>query len=280
MQKANQNTTIQNTLKELGLGENEALLYEVLLKTPDATIPQLRQQTNFSRTMLYYVLDNLIASDLATEKKPGAGDKSKKTMYNAAPPEKLEDFVADQEKEIQRQKAMLGDVLGDLKSSYRLAHHKPGVKFYEGPEGIKEVTFDSLKAKGEIYTFIDMEALVKYGGEMNKKYVEKRIELGIHKKQISLDTPFTRERYKNLPPSSRLLEVRLIPQALNPFKTGMQIYNDTISYSTLAEEQQIGVIIEDKNIAQMQRSLFEYIWNSLPPMRPSPAAPAKVPEPS
>lgn len=253
--------TIVRTLTDLGLSQNEAILYEILLKNPGATIPLLQQKSPFSRTMLYYILDILEGYGLITHKKAG-----KKTTYSVEPPQKLQDFVKDQEEELKRHKTLLTDVMADLTSAYNLAHNKPGVRFFEGPEGIKEVTLDSLKATGTIYTFIDMEAIEKYGKKMNAEYVAERIKLGIPKKQISLDTPYTRERYKQLPPLSRLLEVRLIPQALHPFKSGMQIYNDTISYSTLTDEAQIGVIIVDKNIANMHRSLFEYMWNSLPPL--------------
>ena len=258
-------TTITRTLVDLGLSENEAALYEILLKNPEATIPLLQQKSPFSRTMLYYILESLEGYGLVSDKKEG-----KKTVYAVEPPQKLQDFVKDQEEELKRHKTLLTDVMADLTSAYNLAHNKPGVRFFEGPEGIKEVTFDSLKATGTIYTFIDMEGIEKYAKKMNADYVAERIKRGIPKKQISLDTPYTRERYKQMPPPSRLLEVRLIPQALNPFKSGMQIYNDTISYSTLTDEAQIGVIIVDKNIANMHRSLFEYIWNSLTPLQQAP----------
>lgn len=256
------NNNIETTLTELGLGQNEAKLYEILLNLPDATIPALQAKSLFSRTMLYHILENLAGYELVETK-----EINKKTVYNAVHPEKLEGFIADQEKALHRQKEQLQTILGDLRSTYNLAHNKPGVKFFEGPNGIKETTFDSLKAKGEIYTFLDVEATQKYAGEMNKKYVAERIKLGIHKKQIALDTPFTRARYKTLPPTDRLLEVRLMPATKNPFQTGMQIYNDTVSFTTFTADKQIGVIVEDASIAQMQRALFEYIWNSLPALQ-------------
>ena len=262
MSETTQNSTILTTLTDLGLGENEAKIYEILLSNPDATIPILRQKSPFSRTMLYYILDSLKQYDLLETKEIG-----KKTVYNAAPPEKLEELFDDQQKELHRQKEQLKTVLGDLRSMYNLSHNKPGVRFFEGPEGTKEVTFDSLKATGMIYTFLDIEAIQKYAPEVNKEYVKERVKRGIFKKQICLDTPFARERYRGLPPKDRLLEVRLIKREASPFKTGLQIYNDTISYSTLTADKQIGVIIVDENIAQMQRSLFEYIWETLPPLQ-------------
>jgi sugar-specific transcriptional regulator TrmB len=212
--------------------------------------------------MVYYVLGRLESLGLViADDAPG-----RKTIFHAEGPEKLEALLEEREKEIARQKETLRAAIGDLRSVYNLAHNKPGVRFFEGPEGIREVTFDSLKAEGEIYTFADMEAVETYAKTMNADYVKERLKKKISKKLMVLDTPYTRERYRAAPPSAKLLEVRLLPPALSPFQTGMQIYNNTISYSTLTAEKQIGVIIADEQIARMHRSLFDYIWGTLPPL--------------
>lgn len=259
------NSSITQTLVDLGLAENDARLYEILLANPDATITVLKQKSPFSRTMLYYILESLEGFELVEKKEvsPVQDGHGKKTVYNAAPPEKLEEFISEQERELDRQKSMLKKVVGDLGSVYRLAHGKPGVRFFEGPDGIKEVTFDSLNAAGEIYTFADTEAVEKFAKEMNASYSKQRLAKKIAKKIIALDTPFAREHYQNI--SSSLTQIRFISAKLNPFQTGMQIYNNRISYATLTDKKMIGVIIEDANIAQMHRSLFEFIWNGLPP---------------
>lgn len=246
------------TLTELGLAENEAKLYDTLLKTTDATIPSLLKTTPFSRTLLYYLLGNLEGYGLITSEKKGS-----KTHYNAEPPEKLADMIQDREKEFAKQKDLLKNVMGDLYSAYRLAHNKPGVKFFEGDSGIREVTLDSLNATETIYTFADAEAIEKYGKTINQEYVQARLKKGIAKKIIALDTAFSREHYKNS--ISPLTEVRLIKANIAPFKTGMQVYNSTVSYSTLREDLKIAIIIVDPSIAQMQRSIFEYVWNTLSP---------------
>lgn len=251
------NSSITQSLIDLGLGENDAKMYEILLANPDATIPFLKQKSPFSRTMLYYILESLEGYELLEKKETG-----KKTVYNAAPPEKLEEFIRDQEKELQRQKSMLKEVIVDLGSMYRLAHNKPGVRFYEGIDGVHEVTFDSLKATSTIYTFADTIAMEKYMGEINREYVKQRILKKIPKKIIAVDVPFVREHYRNINPE--FTEVKLMPGNSLPFKTGTQIYNNTVSYSTLTDKKMIGVIIEDENISQMHRSVFEYVWNSLP----------------
>lgn len=253
------NTTIVNSLKELGMGENEAFLYEVLLKIPEATIPILRKNTPFSRTMLYYVLDNLLNLGLIQEKKQGS-----KTIYIAEHPSKLQEFVSQQQQELNRQKRMLEEVLPDLSSYYRLGHNRPGVRFFEGKEGFKEALLDSLSATETIYTYANVEEIIKYADDVNKDYVKKRQAKGLSKKLLVEDTPNTRSY---LAKQKELTDYRFLPKQLKPFKTGMQIYNNKISYMTIRPENIIAVIVEDPDIYQMHRNLFEYLWNISGPIK-------------
>lgn len=249
-------------LISLGLGQNEAILYEILLNNPNATSPLLRRLfPSSSRTSLYYVLANLEQYGLLTTTKQG-----KRITYQAAEPYKLKSFLTEQEKELERQKETIDSVVSDLNSVYRLATSKPGIKYFEGIEGNKEVLFDSLKATSEIYTFADTEAIEKFGKDTNAEYVKERLSKKIYKKIIAIDSTFSRSHYRNS--NGEYTEVRLIQGSVHPFQLGTQIYNNTVSFTTLNEKKMIGVIIEDENIAQFHRSLFEYVWNSLPKFTP------------
>lgn len=259
------NQSVITTLTELGLGQNEAILYEILLKNPDANIPLLRKNSQFTRTMLYYVLNNLISLELAKSSKIG-----KKTAYNAAPPEKLEDFVHNQEKELERQKSLLKGVISELGSTYRLAHNKPGIRFFEGPAGIKEILDDSLTSKTIIYTYADIEAIVKHIDAINKNYVAKRDKLGIKKRAILTDSPFARNYLKDY--YRDVTDIKFIKGDFVPFSNVMQIYDNKISYLTLEEDKIIGVIIQDDIIYRMHKALFEFTWAKLPATTPNQTA--------
>ncbi len=256
---------IAKSLEELGLAKNEAILYDILLQTTDATIPYLVKNSPFSRTMLYYVLEALENYGLVTAAKNGS-----KTAYNAEPPEKIAEMVANREKDFQKQKDLLKGVMGDLYSTYRLAHNKPGVKFYEGEAGFKEITYDSLNATETVYTFADTEGIEKFVKNLNTDYVAERKKRNIKKHIIALDTPFARAHYQNT--NDELTEVRLMDKKIPAFQTGTHIYNDTVSFITLRADSKIGIIIKDPSIAKMHRSLFEFIWSTLPELKkPEPA---------
>ncbi len=95
MQRKIQKNNIVSVLEKLGLGENEALLYSIMLRHPKSTVQELATRSPFPRTMLYYVLNQLIQEGLVSTSK----DKWR-TLYIAENPERLYELLARKEKEI------------------------------------------------------------------------------------------------------------------------------------------------------------------------------------
>ena len=56
-----------------------------------------------------------------------------------------------------------------------------------------------------------------------------------------------------------LRELRFLPDNFK-LNTIMHIYSNKVTILTLNKEQLIGIIIENKEIAQMQKSIFEMMW--------------------
>ena len=175
--------------------------------------------------------------------------------------EEKEKNLENQKKELEKDKEILERSLPDLISAYNLSYHKPGVRYYEGVDGIKEVLFDTLNSKTEIYTFVDVESVEKNLKEINAEYAKKRERLGIKKKIITADTDENRKFFMNY--DKAITEIRYLKKEFYPFQSGMQIYDGKISYQVLEENRKVAVLIEDKNIYQMQKLFFEYIWESL-----------------
>ena len=59
-----------------------------------------------------------------------------------------------------------------------------------------------------------------------------------------------------------LREIRFLPKGFK-INTHTQIYGNKIAILTLRKEQLIGVIIENKDIVETQKSLFEFLWKTL-----------------
>lgn len=244
----------------LGLNEAEAEIYDLLVQKGEKTVKGLTKLTDISRTNIYNVLDSLEEKGLIEQIK-----KQKKTYFQPLHPNKLESLLADEEKELKKAKLELSANLPAIVSDYNLAVGKPGVRFYEGLDGIKKVLEDSLTSKEEILTYADIESIVKYIDDINKAYVKKRDKLGIKKRAILLDTPFARKYLKDY--YKKVTDIKLIKYDAPPFQTVMQIYDNKISYITLTEKNMIGVIVEDENIYKMHKYIFEYLWKTAPTVK-------------
>lgn len=242
-------------LQLAGLQKDQAALYSTLITHGPQTASKAARLAGISRTLSYKVFEELKELGLVTRDDP-AGAVS---VFAPAHPSKLKEVADARAREANAALSAVDSVLGTMVSDYNLVAGKPGVRFFEGLDGIGEVLDDSLGAKEVIYSYADLEAIEKYVPEINKTYVREREKRNIKKKGIVLDTPFAREFLKDYTPG--ITEARVIPQNAAPFQTVMQIYDNTISYITLTDAYFVGVIVEDPHIADMHRYLFEHMWS-------------------
>lgn len=247
----------EDLLQSLNLNENEAQIYEILLGAGPVPVREILKKTALKRSNLYNVLSSLKAKGLVGERLGKAG----LTIFYPETPDKLEDLVAASEKKLVQSKSQLQTNLEALKSLFLLSQERPAIRFFEGKEGVEKVVRDSLTSRTEILSYLDPEAIDKYIGDLNLEYKKQRAEKKIFKKILVADTTINRKRYSKVDPA--ITAVRYMGEKIIPFQTVMQIYDNKISYVTLTDKKMIGVIIEDENITQMHRSMFEYIWSML-----------------
>ncbi len=254
MPQTNESISYFQTLTQAGLEADQAHVYEALLQNGPLTAGRIHQRTPLKRGLVYKVLEELQALGLVT-KKDALG---KVAIFEPAHPLKLKELAETKEKQAKQAQGALEGVLPQLTSQFNLASGKPGVRFFEGRDGIWEVLKDSLTAKGEIYSYADIESIVKYINEINQKYVATRERLKIQKKGIVLDTPFNRKYLSDY--HTTVTDVKLISYNSPAFESVMQIYDNKVSYITLSPDKMIGVIIDDPRIYQLHKWLFEWSW--------------------
>lgn len=250
----------ENTLSKAGLSPDQARIYEVLLKNGPLPAGEVSKKSELKRGLTYKVLDELVALGLAKK-----NEKGKVLRFEPTHPLQLKELAERKEQEAKVAQEALGGILSNLTSDFNLISGRPGVQYREGLSAFEWVTDDSLQAKGEIYSFIDNAAVAEQFTEANRRYVKKRVALGIKKRMIAGDSDYIRERAKGFNPE--FSKVRVIPKGIK-FATVMQMYNNRISYLTIDGEKTIGVIIDDVHIAQMHKAIFEYLWESAEPITP------------
>lgn len=238
---------------ELGLNPNEAIIYEYLLKNGESPAGKIITKTPLKRGVTYNILADLVKKGLITQK-----IKNKVAFFSPNHPEKLRTFIESKENELNKAKNTLEANLSQIVSDFNLISGRPGVRYFEGIEGVKKVLWDSLNTKGEIFTYADIETIQTYIEKINQKYVETRDQLGIKKRAILLDSPYARSYLGTY--HRQITDMKFIDYQKFPFSPIVEIYDNKVSYVTLTDDIKIGVIIEDKNINQLHRSLFEFTW--------------------
>jgi len=251
------NTQLQYAplLVNAGLDEEQAVIYEILLKEGELPARKIYQKTPYKRGLIYKKLEELEKLGLVVRHDA----PNQISMFEPQHPSKLKELAEGRVEKAKNAETALTGIIDSLTSDFNLISGKPGVRVYEGREGIIKVARDSLTTKNEILTYIDNEAVNKFLPDFNKEYVANRDKLGIKKRMISIDNAYTRKRAKEVDREST--HMRLVPGKF-PFATVMQIYDNKIGYLTLTDKKMIGVVIEDKQIAQMHRALFEYTWST------------------
>jgi len=243
------------------LGSNSAEIYLILAKKGELTVPEIVKNIDLSRAVVYDCLSELLVKDFLDYRKDG-----RRAYYSIKHPLKLKDLAEEKKRESNLFADELNNVIGSLTGSYNLLQNKPGVRFFEGEEGLREVWWDTLnqkKEKKEILSFCDISKINEVVPELNQEWIKSRVKLGILDKIITVPT----EKNKLLSQDQRrtLEEIRFIKSdiGINFDNTIVDIYEDRVAYTTLEEGNIIGVILQDKNIYNLQRNIFNLVWESL-----------------
>lgn len=171
----------------LGLSANESIIYEYLLKNGESSAGAIIKKTPLKRGVIYNCLEDLAKKDLITEQRIAKTKGGGKIAYfTPNHPQKLEEYVESEKIRLEKVQKTLDLGLPAIISDFNLISGKPGVKFYEGIEGIKKVLEDTLTSKEAIYAYSDIEAIVKHIDKINKSYAKKREDLKIKKRRFLL----------------------------------------------------------------------------------------------
>lgn len=245
----------EKILQKAELTATQAEILSFLYQNEKAKASEIAKKIKKSRAIVYMDLEELADKGLIKK----TDKPNQVSFFTAEHPNKLEGLIKTKVKQVKKDEQEFNNYLPDLVSAYNLTQNKPGVKFYEGEEGIKKVIYDTFTSKETVFTYADIETINKYIKEINDAYAKKRDEAGLKKKIIFSDTPYSRERLKTY--HTATTDSKIIPGLTN-FHTVMQIYDNKISYITLSDKKMIGIIIESEEIYQMQKILFENAWKS------------------
>jgi len=241
----------ENLLKTLGMNHLQAQVYVAALELGEATMQALARKSAVNRSTIYTFIDELKERGYILETR-----KNKRKVYSAVHPERLVEMQQSRVVELQR-------VLPELLAINNKSDKKPRVTFYEGFSGIEDVYADMLREKKEILAYEDLDSLMTaFGGRPVGNFPQERAHRDILLRSISRDTPLAREFCKRNRGLLRETKFTTAPE----FKTDINIYGDKVALIDLQGETQFAVLIENHNLAETMRTVWQQLWNKLGPV--------------
>lgn len=245
---------IKQSLKHLGFNNSEIKVYFCLLENGSSSILEIAQKTNIPRATIYTIIKSLVKKGLVNMSVVG-----KKNRFITASPEKLLEIAEDKKYNINKTIDEINQNWEQLQSIFSIKSGKPKIRYYEGVEGIKSIYEDSLKSE-EIYVFCLTQNGPRLMGDYLKKYFIRVIRKMIKTKEIVSDSKEDKEYQKEFS-TSRNEIICLSQQYMS--NTDYLLYQNKVVFISYKNNYQIGVMIQDEELARFERMRFEILWKTI-----------------
>lgn len=232
-------------LEEIGLNEKEAKVYIATLELGQGSAAEIAKKSGVNRATTYFTLENLMKWGLVS-----ASNEEKVQTFVPEDPAQLENIITKQQQELEVKKQSLKGLVDELNNINRATVNKPIVKYYLGKEGMMRMTnksFEDVHNKTMYVAFSKDKLNLFLDNSENEKLREKRISQNIKSKALynakneTLSTDKDNARMK-------------VSDEKYPFPGDIAVYGNKIRLSSYSD--QIGIIVENKDIAETLRSIF------------------------
>lgn len=227
--------------KNYGLNEKEVKIYLTLLELSEALPSVIARKADLKRPTTYVILEQLQKKGLVSRFK-----KQRNLYFRATNPNQ---FFEEQEAKLK----MFKESLPGLIALNRKFEITPQMSLFEGQEGLVQIMEDTLTTTTELLCWADIQlATDSVLTDYYPTYIRKKVERKLWLKGIfCYDQVALRFKKNGL---KELREIYLIPKTTFPFKNEINIYDDKVAI--ISHQDEIGVIIQNQNIADTQRAIF------------------------
>ena len=247
--------SLSSLLKQLGLSDEQASIYNAMLELPQSSIRKIADASNLNRGSVYEALKELVSLGLVRHHQKG-----QRIAYTAEKPEKIFELIKDKRKTLLQAQASAEKIVPMLKTRFARQDGAPLVRYYEDDEGVVAILKDVLSTSALLepaqYYVYSSAPIRQYLYRKFPSFTDRRIDEGIHVKVIAIG-----EGGDKMPSSERKWMSDRDDHRATSY---ILIYgNKVASISISADDTPYGVVIEDSGVASMQKLLFEQVWDSL-----------------
>ncbi|MFO0881943.1 MAG: helix-turn-helix domain-containing protein [Candidatus Saccharimonadales bacterium] len=240
---------METVLEAAGINGTLAKAYLSLLVVGDITPAAFAKEIAESRSNTYKLLDELVERGLATR-----ADIGKKLHYRAENPSHLLTLARERKDQIELQEKQLRSTVPELVKQYYKTHEQPGVRFYQGKDGIKEIYLEQI-AEAKPIQFMKTRADIEFFGFQFMHEVRNLApKANIQRKAFTPDAPETPVDIKESDKAMLLERTWYLPEDYTA-PVEWSVFGNKVSIISFGKEA-IGMVIESAQVAESLRQMF------------------------
>lgn len=238
-------------LEKAGLTKGEIRVYLALLELGETSTGLIIKHSKITGSKVYEILEKLKEKGLASYV-----TKEKIKYFQAAPPNRIIDYIEKKEQEIKNNKEEIKSLLPQLESKQKSLQLSQNAQVFEGWEGLRTVFNMMIKEtkKGETYYVFAVGNELKNEQVVNflRNHHQRRIEKGV---KVKLLTRSSDKKYLTDWGKFKDLEMRFYEHSL---PIGIFIFGDYTA--TITFSHKTAFLIKSQYVADSYKEFFKETW--------------------
>lgn len=248
---------ISETLLHFGFNEQQAEIYQAILKLGQATVTEIAKKSGRKRTVTYFHIKNLIEKGALKQTREGRVLK-----FVAVKPDELA-------QQFDRWTTDFKSIVPQLKALKKIDQETPLIEVTDSKRGYFRIydEISSLPLRSEFRVIEGKESLVSeltlLSDEQWKTFFTRIANRDIVTKGLFTDatlnapsTHLNKENQELL--TKRIWQLRILPESIFPMQKLAIIYGDKVAF--LFPEEQLVTTIQHKGIAHIFTSMFDALF--------------------
>jgi len=253
---------INEYLELLSVSEEGIRIYVTLVEHGPLSFSSLSKLSGVERTKLYRIVDELVAQGIIGEMLD-----YKKRLFKASESHEIHRLV--EQKKIQTESLVNNfSTFSDSVRSLVKKTSPTSVQFYRGQDGIRQMLWNELSAKGEslcfIYKIFDAFVGPRFFDHWSSEFTKR--DLSSREIRTELFDQSFQECPNDICFQISSINMRYLPYRDFPLKHGLTIYDDVVAIYDFWEDEIFGVEMKNPRVADMQRIFFETFWKMAKPI--------------
>jgi sugar-specific transcriptional regulator TrmB len=243
---------VKAILREIGLTQNEILIYLELLKLGSTTTGNIIKKTGIHGSKVYASLERLAEKGLV-----GHVIIANTRHFKAVDPDRLIDFLEDKKKKINDQEDEIKNILPELKKRMFASDEETHAEIFQGWKGMETVFNDGIRdmEKGDIWYVLgayageDVERTDRFIQKVIMKCEKKEMEWKVIYNESARGT-FKYEQKSSIT-TNRFIDQET-PATINIYKN--------IVFIALWTKEPIAFRVQNKKVADSFVEYFKQVW--------------------